>query len=194
VSDESAAKAQAGRIDVICGCMFAGKTARLIEWLKAEQDTGRRVVAFKHTLDNRYAPTELATHDNLRFPARSLPDAKQVEAQARSADVVGIDEAQFFGRELAAVCERLRLRGQRVIVAGIDHDTWGQPFPPLPQLKQIADHVELRHTPCRVCGAPARYSQRMMPVVNGQMVGGPREYEPRCEKCFVPLSGAVPTY
>jgi thymidine kinase len=167
--------------------MFAGKTARLIQRLQAAKAAGRRVSAFKHPLDSRYAPTELATHDGRRFPAQTVPDAAMVEVRAAAAEVVGIDEGQFFGPELLEICESLRKQGRHVIVAGIDHDTWGQPFAPFPQLKEVADSVELLHTPCRVCGEPARYSQRMIPVVDGQMVGGPEAYEPRCANCFVPL-------
>jgi thymidine kinase len=176
-----------GRIEVICGCMFAAKTARLIERLRAAQATGQRVLAFKHSLDSRYAPTELATHNGYRFPAQTVSAANTLEAHAGGAEVIGIDEGQFFGPGLTAVCQRLRAGGRRVIVAGIDHNTWGQPFPPFPQLTELADAVEIMLTPCRVCGEPARYSQRLIPVVDGQMVGGPEAYEPRCANCFVPL-------
>lgn len=178
-----------GRIEVICGCMFAGKTARLIERLIEAELAGRLTIAFKHMLDARYVPGELATHDDRRFPATAISDAALIESRVGAAEVIGIDEAQFFGPALVAVCERLRRDGRHVIAVGIDHDTWGRPFAPLPELTAIADHVEVMHTPCRVCGAPARYSQRMVPVVGGQMVGGPDEYEPRCAKCFVPWSG-----
>jgi len=172
--------------------MFAGKTARLIERLYAARAAGRSTLAVKHPLDDRYDPTELATHDGRRFPARTLPDAAALLAAAGDAEVVGIDEGQFFGPALVAACESLRRRGCRVIVAGIDHNAWGRPFPPFPQLKAVADEVEILHVPCTVCGAPARYSQRMTPVVDGRMVGGPGEYEPRCARCFIPLPGPCP--
>lgn len=173
--------------------MFSGKTARLIELLSTARSAGRSVLAFKHTSDRRYSPDALATHDNRRFPAQPIADAARIESHAKAAEVIGIDEGQFFGLALVEICLRLREHGRRVIVAGIDHDTWGRDFPPLPQLKAIANNVELLHTPCRVCGSPARYSQRMIPVVDGQMVGGPEEYEPRCANCFVPLKSPHPT-
>ncbi|MFQ5805842.1 MAG: thymidine kinase [Phycisphaerae bacterium] len=181
-----------GGIEVICGCMFAGKTARLIERLRAARAAGQRTLAFKHALDSRYAPTELATHDGRYFPAQTVAELGLLETCAAAAEVIGIDEGQFFGRGLVAVCERLCERRRRVIIAGIDHNAWGRPFPPFPQLKEIADSVELMHAPCGVCGEPARYSQRVVPVVGGQMVGGPGEYEPRCPNCFVPLPGPCP--
>jgi len=188
-SDRAARRARGGRIEVICGCMFAGKTGRLIERLLAAQARGQQVVAFKHTLDRRYAPGELATHDERHFPATALADPALIESRLGRAEIIGIDEAQFFGLPLVAVCQRLRAAGREIIAAGIDYDTWGRPFSPLPELRAIADDVELMDTPCRVCGSPARFSQRMVPVVDGQMVGGPQEYEPRCAACFVPWSG-----
>ena len=167
--------------------MFSGKTARLIERLCAARENGERVVAFKHVLDTRYEPQALATHDRLRFPAIPTADTATIEQRSVGAEVVGIDEGQFFGPELVTVCQSLRELGKHVIVAGIDHNAWGRDFEPLPQLKAVADHVEIMEIPCTACGRPARYSQRMVPVVDGQMVGGPDEYQPRCRACFVPL-------
>ena len=183
-----------GRIVVICGCMFSGKTARLIERLEAARGAGRRVIALKHRLDDRYDELHLYTHDGRSFAAQPASDVAQIAALVGDAEVIGLDEAQFFGRELVPLCRTLRERGRTLIVAGIDHDAWGQPFPPLPELKEIADEVELRHMPCVVCGRPARYSQRMVPVQAGQMVGGPEEYQPRCAACFEPLPAPAPVY
>jgi thymidine kinase len=174
--------------------MFSGKTGRLIELLESERAAGRRVVACKHQLDARYDATRLATHDGRSFTAVAAGDAGQVLARAGDADVVGIDEAQFFGRALVAVCQTLTRDGKMVIVAGIDHDTWGQPFPPLPELKALADEVEQKHAPCAVCGQPAEFHQRMVPVVGGDLVGGPNEFEPRCRGHFTPLPPPAPAY
>lgn len=179
---------------MICGCMFSGKTGRLIELLECERAAGRHVLACKHQLDARYDATRLATHDGRSFPAVAAVDAGQVLARARGADVVGIDEAQFFGRALVTVCQTLARDGKTVIVAGIDHDTWGQPFPPLPELKALADEVEQKYAPCAVCGRPAEFHQRMVPVVGGDLVGGPSEFEPRCREHFTPLPPPAPVY
>ncbi len=183
-----------GRLVVICGCMFAGKTARLIEHLCTAAAAGRRVVACKHQLDARYDPSWLITHDGRRFPASAVTSADQVLRQAAHAEVVGIDEGQFFGRALVRVCWEFRAVGCTVFVAGIDHDAWGQLFPPLPQLAAVADEVERMDAPCTLCGRPACFSQRMVPVVGGQMVGGPGDYEPRCAAHFQPLPPPAPAY
>lgn len=183
-----------GGLVVIAGCMFAGKTARLIEHLEAARAAGRRVVACKHRLDARYHPDRLVTHDGREFPAIAVADCAEVAARADAAEVIGVDEAQFFGRELPAVCQTLMAAGKTVIVAGIDHDTWGQPFPPLPQLKALADKVEQKYAPCGVCGQPAELHQRMVPVVDGNLVGGPREVQPRCRAHFSPPPLPPPVY
>jgi thymidine kinase len=180
----------AGRIEVICGCMFSGKTARLIDRLAAAAGRGLPTAAFKHVLDVRYDSCHLATHDGRRCEAVAVGDAGEIVQRSAGADVIGIDEAQFFGAALITMCTTLRDLGRHVIVAGIDHDAWGHPFTPLPELKELADAVEVLHVPCRVCGRPARYSQRMVPVRDGNMVGGPAEYEPRCAACFQPLRDA----
>jgi thymidine kinase len=183
-----------GRLVVIAGCMFSGKTARLIGHLRAAQAQGRRAIAIKHTLDARYDPGRLATHDGRTYPAHAAADAAAVERLARDADVLGVDEAQFFGRALIPVVRRLIERGCDVVLAGIDHDVWGQDFPPLPDLKPIADEVIQLTMPCTRCGAPSPFTQRVTPVVNGNLVGGPRDFEPRCPRCFESLPGPPPTY
>ena len=188
-------KVHAGRIEVICGCMFSGKTSLLIERLRAAQASGRRVRAFKHVLDARYDPTALATHDARRFPAESVADAEALAAAARGCEVVGVDEVHFFGRRLVEVVSRLVEAGALTVVAGIDHDAWGQAFPMMEQIKRRAADVCVRTVPCGVCGAPARLSQRMTSLTPGDdMVGGLRAYEPRCAACFRPLPPPAPVY
>jgi thymidine kinase len=174
--------------------MFAGKTARLIECLEAARVGGRRVLAVKHPLDSRYDPAQLHTHDGRTFPAVSIANAADLQPAASDAEVLGVDEAQFFGRCLVPTCEKLVAAGRTLIVAGIDHDTWGQPFPPLPELKALADEVEQRYAVCGVCGGPATFHQRMVPVVDGNLIGGPREFEPRCVAHFTPLPAPAPRY
>ncbi len=174
--------------------MFSGKTARLIEHLQAARAAGRRVVACKHRLDARYDPAHLATHDGRSFEAVAVANAGDILPAATDAAVVGIDEAQFFGGALVPVCQALTGAGGAVIVAGIDHDAWGRPFPPLPELCRRADAVERLAAPCTVCGRPAVYSQRIVPVRDDEMVGGPGEYEPRCPAHFTPLPPPAPHY
>lgn len=176
-----------GRIEVICGCMFSGKTERLIGRLRAAQRDGRRVIAFKHVIDDRYDATHLITHTQDRFDALQAPNAGAVARLAGNAEVIGIDEGHFFGIGLMETVTRLADSGRCVIVVGIDHDVWGRPFSPIPEISEIADEVLHCYAACRRCGGQGRYSQRMKPIEGGLMVGGADAYEPRCAKCFEPL-------
>lgn len=167
-----------GRLVVIRGCMFAGKTARLIALLVAAERAGRRVAAFKHARDCRYARDGLVTHDGRTHPALALVDTQAARAAATAAvaDVIGVDEAQFFWPPLAPLCAEWRAAGRLVLVAGIHHDAWGREFPPLPALAAAADEVDTLAAPCTVCGAPAEFTQRMTPVVDGNLIGGAGDF------------------
>ncbi len=185
-----------GTVTLIRGCMFAGKTARLIELLAAARARGESPRAFKHALDGRYAPGALATHDGRSFPAQELRDALALRTAilANGPGMVAVDEVQFFGEATVPLCHDLRDAGYRVLLAGIDFDTWGQPFSPLPELAQLADEVLTLSIPCGACGRPARLNQRMTPILRGNLVGGPGDYAPRCRACFTPatpLSGSL---
>ena len=103
------------------------------------------------------------------------------------AEVIAIDEGHFFTAALIPVVQQLVERGVTVIVAGISHDAWGRPFEPIPQLGELADAEVVRQAPCRVCGAPSPFTQRMTPVNTLHMVGGLDDYEPRCAEHFTPL-------
>lgn len=174
--------------------MFAGKTTRLIDRLAAAAQAGRRVAAFKHAEDTRYDELALATHDGRRMRAIPVSDPAAILAQAGDAEVIGIDEGHFFELRLLETVEHLRERNRRTIITGLDHDMWGRPLPPFPELKRIATLVQILHVPCTACGRPARYSQRVTPIIAGSLVGGIADYEPRCRACFVPADLPAPAY
>ena len=181
-----------GTLTLIRGCMFAGKTARLIERLLAAQARGESPRAFKHALDGRYSPGALATHDGRTFPAQELSDAAELHTAilAAAPALVAVDEVQFFGEAMVSLCRELRDAGYGLLLAGIDFDTWGQPFSPLPDLARVADEVVTLSIPCGICGRPARLNQRMTPILQGNLVGGPGDYAPRCHSCFTPATPA----
>ncbi len=173
-----------GRLEVICGCMFSGKSELLITRLQEAQRRGRRVAVFKHASDTRYDASDIVTHSHLRFQARPIERSDACLAAQDDADVVAVDEAQFFDAGLPAVCRRLADMGKHVIVAGLDRDSWGLPFGPMPQVMAVADAVTWTTASCAVCGQPAEYTQRTAPL-GETMIGGADAYEPRCARCFV---------
>lgn len=141
------------------------------------------------TGDSAGTATHLRTHDGRWFPARALRSAAQIEACVRkaAAEIIGIDETQFFDVGIIDVCVSLRSAGRIVIAAGIHYNAWGRPFSPLPELMAIANSTEIMTVPCGHCGAAAQFTQRVTPVIAGNMIGGSGDYEPRCAACFRPL-------
>jgi thymidine kinase len=177
-----------GHLEVVHGSMFGGKTERLIARLRHAKAEGLRVMAFKHSIDNRYDATHLVTHTQDRFDALPVSDAGSILNYVGQADIFAIDEGQFFRLPLIPVVEQLLSRGIDVVVAGITHDAWGRPFEPMPQLVEMADEETLRQSPCRVCGNPSPFTQRMTAMNTLHMVGGLDDYEPRCKEHFTPLA------
>lgn len=178
---------------MVHGSMFGGKTEYMIARLRQAASRGRRVRAFKHCIDDRYDPDHLVTHRHDRFDAIRAGDGDAILEHSQDADFVAIDEGHFFKNELLPVVRALLDRGVSVIVAGITHDAWGRPFEPMPQLAEMADAVVLKQAPCRVCGAPSPYTQRMTQVDTLHMVGGLDDYEPRCAAHFTPLAAPPET-
>lgn len=178
-----------GRLIVIQGSMFAGKTEQVIALLRRAMAEGKRTMAVKHVIDNRYDPEHLVTHRQDRYDAVRVSNAAAIPGVCQSADVVAIDEGHFFKMALVPIVRQLLSSGRTVIVAGISHDAWGRPFEPMPRLAEIADEVVTMEAPCRVCGKPSPFTQRMTPVNPSSMVGGLNDYEPRCAEHFTPLPG-----
>ncbi|ARA93395.1 thymidine kinase [Rhodothermaceae bacterium RA] len=181
-----------GWIEVICGSMFSGKTEELIRRLRRARIARLKVEIFKPALDTRYSEAEVVSHDENALRSIPVDTATQILLLVGEADVVGIDEAQFFDAELVDVCQRLARSGVRVIVSGLDQDYLGRPFEPMPQLMAVAEYVTKLHAICTVCGAPANHSQRLTPGGARVLLGARDVYEPRCRRCFQP-DPAAPT-
>lgn len=186
-------KYRQGRIEVVCGSMFSGKTEELIRRIKRATFARQRVVIFKPQIDTRYSEEEVVSHD--RNAVMSVPLSTSAEIldylSSHTAskdrydfDVVGIDEAQFFGMDLVAVCNQLANNGVRVIIAGLDMDFQCTPFGPIPALCAVADEVTKVHAICVKCGALAYVSHRLVHDQNQVLIGEQTEYEPLCRECY----------
>lgn len=172
-------------LEVICGPMYAGKTEELIRRLRRAVIARQRVQVFKPTIDRRYHATRITSHSEQSLDAQSVPDAATLRwALLDATQVVGIDEAQFFGTPLVEVVEEALQRGQRVIVAGLDLDSNELPFEPLPHLLALADSVTKLAAVCLRCGQPATRSHRLSTGTERIEVGGPKEYEALCGPCM----------
>ncbi len=177
-------RTEVGWIEVICGSMYSGKTEELIRRLRRAQIARQNVSIFKPEIDTRYSNDHIVSHSDLRIPSVPVNSAWEILDLAREADVVGIDEAQFFGMELVDVCQKLADEGKRVIVAGLDQDYRGEPFEPIPQLLAVAEYITKTLAICMVCGNPANRTQRITEEEERVVVGGRDVYEARCRKCY----------
>ena len=175
-----------GWIEVICGSMFSGKTEELIRRLRRAQIAKQNVVVFKPKIDNRYDKKKIVSHSKQESQSIVIEKADEILQHAVFAQVIGIDEAQFFGNELVDIVQNLADSGKRVIVAGLDKDYRGVPFEPMPQLLAMAEYITKPLAICMRCGAPANYTQRITRSKERVVVGATDVYEARCRHCFEP--------
>lgn len=173
-----------GRVEVICGSMFSGKTEELIRRLRRAQFARQRVEIFKPTIDVRYSEEEVVSHEGTSIMSTPVDSSQSILLLCGDSEVIGIDEAQFFDEGIVGVCNELANRGVRVIVAGLDLDFRGTPFGPMPQLLAIADDVLKVHAICMRCGSLAYVSHRIVEGDRQVMLGETKEYEPLCRECY----------
>ena len=173
-----------GWIEVICGSMFSGKTEELIRRLKRAKIANLKVEIYKPALDLRYNERNIVSHDENAIQSIPVDNSQTILLLANEADVIGIDEAQFFDDLLPQVCDQLALRGTRVIVAGLDMDYKAEPFGQMPNLLAKADYITKLHAICVKCGNIANYSYRKTSDASQVLLGEKDIYEPRCRYCF----------
>ncbi len=179
--------ASSGWIEVVCGSMFSGKTQELIRRLKLASIARQKVQVFNSHLDVRYSKEHLVSHDKSTLAARPVKTAKEILKEVLpETQVVGIDEAHFFGDEIVGVAQKLANSGRRVIVAGLDQDYRGEPFNNMAKLMAVSEFVTKNLAICMVCGNPAHFSQRLTDSECRIEVGSGDKYEARCRKCFKP--------
>ena len=180
-----------GKLEVVCGSMFSGKSEELIRRIRRVNYAKQSVVVFKHSIDKRYGENGIFSHNMNSieaYPVASVKDMEEIMKEKPYIEVIGIDEVQFFGEEVLEFCKKYIKRGKRIIVAGLDLDFKAVPFIPMPELMAIADSVTKLKAKCVICGKDAYASQRL---INGEpafeddpivMVGAKENYEARCRR------------
>ena len=174
-----------GSIEVICGSMFSGKTEELIRRINRAKIARQVIQIFKPAIDVRYSQTDVVSHNRRATASVPVDNSHSILLLAQGADVVAVDEAQFFDMGLIDVCNQLANQGVRVIVAGLDMDYLGQPFGPMPQLCAVADDVYKTRAICVRCGRLANYSYRRAAQAGQILLGETQEYEPLCRSCYL---------
>ncbi len=176
-----------GWIEVICGPMFSGKSEELIRRLRRATIARKRVQVFKPALDNRYSERHIVTHDDVRMNSESVSSASEILTLLDwRTQVVGIDESNFFDLSLVNVANKLADSGKQVIIAGLDTDYLGRPFPPMPELLAVAESITKMLAICMCCGNLAKHTQRLLGSDELILVGASGAYEARCRRCFEP--------
>ncbi|HEY7751973.1 MAG TPA: thymidine kinase [Ignavibacteriaceae bacterium] len=178
---------ETGWIEVITGCMFSGKTEELIRRLRRAQIAKQKVKIFRPKIDNRYSDSHIVSHNAQSLPSILISDITELITLCDDAQVIAIDEAQFFNEDIVPICNELALKGKRVIIAGLDQDYRGVPFEPVPQLLAVAEYITKQLAICVVCGNPADKTQRKIAEAERVIVGAADIYEARCRKChYIP--------
>ena len=173
-----------GRIEVICGSMFSGKTEELIRRLRRVEMAGQNVEIFKPKLDTRYAEEEVVSHNQNKIRSTPVESPNEILLLGSTCDVVGIDEAQFFDESIVEVANKLANSGIRVVIAGLDMDFMGRPFGPMPNLMATAEYVTKVHAICKRTGNLANHSMRTTTNTDLVQLGETESYEAVSRKVF----------
>ncbi|MFW6006079.1 MAG: thymidine kinase [Candidatus Bipolaricaulota bacterium] len=189
----------AGRLEVITGCMFSGKSEELIRRVDRANIAGQTTLLFKPRLDDRYSKNAVVTHYGREFEAKLLKTGEESVStldeaagseELEDSDIVAFDEGNFFSKDLSSLVLELVSRDKRVIVAGLDLTFAGDPFHPMPRLMAEADRLDKLHAVCTECGEAATRTQRLIDgdpaPADDQVikVGGKGDYEARCRDCW----------
>ncbi len=180
-----------GKITVVCGSMYAGKSEELIRLARRALYAKKKVQVFKPVIDDRYHQTMVVTHMGVQHeavPVAGVPDLRS--KIIKESDMVLIEEVQFFDESIVDLAVELADSGKDVICAGLDQDFRRQPFGPMPKLLAAADEVVKLRAICMKCGAPASHTYRMIdgkpahwddPII---LIGATEAYEARCRRCY----------
>lgn len=185
-----------GKLSVICGPMFSGKSRELIRLMHIAEIASQRTASFKPRIDTRYSHSDVSSHDGIRRGAHAVETAREIlsilSTYSALPEVIAVDEGQFFDRGLPAVCLWLVDQGRRVVVAGLDRNFRGEPFGSMPELLACADEVTKLRAVCMRCKDPRVTAVLPQRLIDGRpapydspevMVGGAECYEARCLDC-----------
>lgn len=185
LSSTGSSAVRRGSIEVICGSMFSGKTEELMRRLRRAAIAKLQVEVYKPAVDVRYDAEKVVSHDASSIDSTPIDNAQMLLLYASNAEVIGIDEAQFFDETLPEVVLQLSDAGKRIIIAGLDMDFKRNPFGPMPALMSLADSVTKVHAVCMGCGMPANYSYRISQNEQQVLLGELNEYYPLCRECYL---------
>lgn len=176
-----------GRIDLIIGPMFAGKTTHLIHLIREYESKRAKCLVLNHSLDSRYSlESFLVSHNNEKIKAKKINKIEEIinDKSYLMYDVIAIDEAQFFP-DITSGCDFLANNGKIVLASGLDGTFLRKPFNDLINLIPLAENVTKLHSICVKCSAPASFTKRVSSEEKEILVGSHQIYQPLCRKCYL---------
>ena len=172
-----------GRIEIILGPMFSGKTTRLIETIRKYTYKAKKTIMIKYYADQRYSEkSEVITHDLTKYDSIDCKYLKDSFEILKSYDVIGIDEGQFFP-DLVDICEQLALLKKTIIIAALNGDFRMEPFPVISKIISKADKIKLLKAYCFNCHKDAKFSLRIVQSNETVLIGAGEAYKPVCREC-----------
>ena len=173
-----------GKIEVICGSMFSGKTEMVISIIKKAEISREKIKIFKPKLDNRYDSLKIVSHNKNEIPATPVENIIEIVQLSKQADIIAIDEAQFFNDQIVEICIEIAATGCNVILAGLDLDHLGNPFGAMPRLMSIADKITKLHAICDLCSREASHTFKKTNDKKQIEIGEKDKYQALCRSCF----------
>jgi len=173
-----------GVIETICGPMFSGKTEELIRRLRRAIIAKNKVVVFKPKIDTRYSDDLIVSHNNNSIKSISIKDENKILEKSKTSDIIGIDEIQFFNKNIINICAKLANDNKRVIVSGLDKDYTGKAFGIMPYLLCESEIITKLNAICNNCGDNAFFTKRISNDKNQILLGELDKYEANCRGCF----------
>jgi len=173
-----------GSIEVICGPMFSGKTEELIRRLKRAIIAKNKILVFKPEIDNRYSDNLIVSHNKNSIESITIKDEKKLLDIPNDINIIGIDEIQFFNKNIVDICIQLANRNKRVIISGLDKDFKGKPFGIMPNILSEAEYISKLNAICNICGNYAFFTKRISTDKEQILLGELDKYEANCRSCF----------
>ena len=175
---------KSGWIEVICGPMFSGKTEELIRRLKRAIIAKNKIIVFKPEIDNRYSDNLIVSHNKNSIESITIKDEKKLLDIPSDINIIGIDEIQFFNKNIVDICIQLANRNKRVIISGLDKDFKGKPFGIMPNILSEAEYISKLNAICNICGNYAFFTKRISTDKEQILLGELDKYEANCRSCF----------
>ena len=177
-----------GRIELIVGPMFSGKSTRLIGVIRKYTHKAKKTIMVKFFADKRFtSKSEVVTHDLLKYDSIECKNLREHFEKLKTYDIIGIDEGQFFS-DLVEVCEELAMLKKTIIIAALNGDFRMEPFPVIAKIIPKADKIKLLKAYCFNCHKDARFTLRIVQSNETVLIGAGEAYKPACRECHVYFS------